>query len=159
MVGQHLAQGAETGPHLTERVGGFGVFGKVHAGRLSLVADAEAHCLVDDPGDDGGAKSGQQESDDDGGRLGDELLDAAAVEEAAALAVHGQGDETQRQGADEACPQVDTDHVQRVVKAKAVLEVHEHAAGGTRHQAQSDCCHRADVGAGRSDCNQAGDNA
>ena len=120
-----------------EGIGGLGVFGEVHAGGFGFVADAEADGLVDGAADDQRAQAGQGDGDQYCDGLGDELLRAAAVEEAAAHAVHREGDEAKGQRADDAGAEVDAHDVQRVIEAELVLQVHEHRAGRTGHEAQA----------------------
>ena len=66
-----------------------------------------------------------------------ELGESAAVEEAAANTVDGQGDEAQRHGADDAGHQVDTDDVERIVKAPAELQADGEGGGRTGDEAEA----------------------
>src|SRR5215218_8242509 len=131
-----------------QRVGGFRVFGQVHACDFVFVADAEAQGPLDAETNNGGHQCGQCQGDEDRDSLGNELLEAAPVEETSAFAVDRQGDEAKRQRADESSAEVDADDVERVVKAKLVLQVNEHGASGACDQAEAKRSDGADVCAG-----------
>ena len=61
-----------------------------------------------------------------------QLLEPAAIEEPAALAVHRQRDEAQRQRADQTGHQMDADNIKRIIKTELVLQAH--GPGRTRHR-------------------------
>ena len=83
-------------------------------------------------------------------------VEASAVEEAAANTLNRECDEAQSHGADDAGDQVDTDDVERIVKAPAELEADGQGGSRTGDQAEAEGADRADVGAGRGDGDQAG---
>ncbi|MCY1561939.1 hypothetical protein D9M68_992630 [compost metagenome] len=112
---------------------------------------------------DGQCDHGRQD-----GRVGDgdacccelcpQLGQAAAVEQAAADALNREGDEAQGDSADDARHEVDANDVQRVVEAPAELEADRQGGGHTGDDTEAKCTDRADVGAGRGDGDQAGNN-
>ena len=121
----------------TEFVGGFGVQAEVHAHDFLLLGNPEAHGLVDGEGDDCGHHCGVGDGDAGRGELGPQLGESAAVEQAAANTVGREGDEAQCHGADDARDEVDTDDVERVVKAPAELEADGQGGSRTGDQAEA----------------------
>ncbi|MDQ0853815.1 hypothetical protein QFZ79_001926 [Arthrobacter sp. V4I6] len=142
-----------------EVVRAFRVFRAVHTGGFGFGADPESDGPMDGQPDDSRPEPGQQHGEDDGDQLGGQLLEPAAVEQPAADTVDRQGDEAQRESADQSAAKVDADDVERVIKTVSVLQVHKHGAGGAGEQAQADGGDRTDVGAGWGDGNETGDNA
>src|SRR5581483_1075175 len=94
-----------------------------------------------------------------GERLTPQLVGAAAVEESVDRGRTGRGEQTDRDRADEATDQVDTDDIERVVVAELELEADSDGADRTGecadHQ-RSEGRHRT---TGRRDRDQSGDHA